>query len=68
MMKEEKSNDMEGYLHKYSPSLFKGWQKRYVVLKDRKLIYKKTKEQQYANGVLNFDNFQVNLFANHIKD
>ena len=37
-------NDIEGYLYKYSPSMLKGWQKRYVILKDRKLSYKKTAE------------------------
>lgn len=37
-------NDFEGYLYKYSPSIFKGWQKRYIILKDKKLMYKKTME------------------------
>lgn len=37
-------NDIEGYLSKYSPHLLKGWQKRYVILKDKKLSYKKNKE------------------------
>lgn len=50
-------NDIEGYLSKYSPSMLKGWQKRYVILRDRKLSYKKTHEQSYPNGVLNFDHF-----------
>lgn len=57
-------NDFEGYLQKYSPSMLKGWQKRYVILKDRKLYYKKTHEQPYPNGVLNFDHFQAHLYAN----
>jgi hypothetical protein len=58
------ANDIEGYLYKYSPSMLKGWQKRYVILKNRKLHYQKTEDQKYPNGVLNFDHFQVHLFAN----
>ena len=40
----QNQNIMEGYLQKYSPSILKGWQKRYVILKDKRLYYKKTKE------------------------
>ena len=67
MFINKKSNNIEGILHKYSPSMFKGWQKRYVILKDRKLIYKKNKDQVFPNGVLNFDHFQVNVFTNNDK-
>lgn len=62
------SQKIEGYIFKYSPSLFKGWQKRYVILKDRKLVYKKTKEQLHPNGVINFDFLQAYLFANYDKE
>ena len=34
--------DMTGYLMKYSPSMWAGWQKRFFVLKDRKLKYFKS--------------------------
>ena len=57
-------NIIEGYLMKYSPSFLKGWQKRYVILKDKRLYYKKTKEQPYPNGVVNFDHFQCFLLTN----
>ena len=52
---------------KYSPSMLKGWQKRYVILKDKRLYYKKTKEQPYPNGVVNFDHFQCFILSN-VKD
>ena len=46
----------EGEVYKYSPSLFAGWQKRYLSLKDRNMRYYKTKNgQQVQQGVLNFD-------------
>ena len=51
------NESMEGYLQKYSPSMLKGWQKRYVILKDRRLYYKKKQQQPYPNGVVNFDRF-----------
>ena len=34
--------DKCGFIYKYSPSKFVGWQKRYFVLKDRKLKYFKS--------------------------
>ena len=46
---------------KYSPSMWAGWQKRYVVLKERKLKYFKSNSKQdlaVPLGVINFDHFR----------
>lgn len=57
---------MEGYIRKYSPALFKGWQRRLVVLKDHQLRY--WKEETKGNGkwdvlagVLNFDLYSTQV-------
>lgn len=49
---------MIGELHKYSPSFFKSWQRRKVILKDHQLkYYKKNEDEKWDQlaGVLNFD-------------
>ena len=47
-----------GWVEKQSPSLFKVWQKRYFVLKDRMLFYYKTKadydQNKTCKGIINF--------------
>lgn len=46
---------------KYSPSIWAGWQKRYFVLKDRKLKYFKSNSSEHMKvplGVINFDHFR----------
>lgn len=46
---------------KYSPSIWAGWQKRYFVLKDRKLKYFKSNDPDHMKvplGVINFDHFR----------
>jgi len=53
--------ERRGYLEKYSPSLFAGWQRRYIILKDRKLKYyesDKPKDLEVPLGVVNFDHFK----------
>lgn len=53
--------EMKGFLFKYSPSMWAGWQKRYIVLKDRKLKYYKSDSPQHMEvplGVINFDHFR----------
>ena len=56
--------EMRGYLEKFSPALLKGWQRRYVILKDHKLKYYLDFEEQHLQapqGVINFDNFQCSV-------
>jgi hypothetical protein len=48
--------EKRGVLMKSSPSIFKGWQERIVLLKDRKLKYFKG-NSSIPSGVLNFDHF-----------
>lgn len=36
------AHNIEGYIMKYSPALLKGWQKRWVTVKNKKLTYRKT--------------------------
>lgn len=49
--------ELKGYLQKKSPSLFRGWQDRFIVLKDRKLFYYKNEQlaliAQSTTGVPN---------------
>ncbi len=55
---------MSGFLEKYSPSIFGGWQKRFVSLKDNKLKYYKsnsTLDTQVPLGVINFDEFDCTI-------
>ena len=56
--------EKRGYLEKYSPSLFAGWQRRFVVIKDRKLkYYASDKEKDLKNplGILNFDHLNCKV-------
>ena len=54
-----------GILLKKSPSIFKGWQKRFVTVQDKKLKYFSSQDDKMPAGVLNFDHFScsVNLEA-----
>jgi hypothetical protein len=54
-----------GDLQKYSPALFRSWQKRYVTLENRTLKYFKGKELM---GVLNFDLYSVSINQNRSKE
>ena len=51
----------EGWLKKKSPSLVKGWQKRYFVLSDKKLFYYKNEKRNKLLGVINFDQVAVEV-------
>ena len=59
----EKARDpqeIRGWLEKKSASMFKGWQPRYVILKDRKMkYYKSDNEHDLAipQGVINMEQF-----------
>lgn len=56
--------EKRGYLEKYSPSLFAGWQRRFLVIKDRKLkYYASDKEKDLKNplGILNFDHLNCKV-------
>jgi len=57
------SEEKKDHLLKSSPSFFKGWQDRIVVLKDRKLKYFKTEQSLVPSGVINFD-----LFKCYVKE
>lgn len=49
-----------GFLLKKSPSLFGQWQKRFFMLKDRRLkwyLAKKNRSSMVQRGVINFDEF-----------
>lgn len=52
---------IKGNLFKKSPSIFQGWQKRYVILKDKKLKYFLEEGAKYPQGVINFDLFMCEL-------
>jgi hypothetical protein len=55
---------MAGFLEKFSPSLFGGWQKRFVTLKDNKLKYYKSDsilDTKIPLGVINFDEFDCTI-------
>mmetsp|Transcript_17538 Transcript_17538/g.29584 ORF Transcript_17538/g.29584 Transcript_17538/m.29584 type:complete len:240 (+) Transcript_17538:294-1013(+) len=52
---------MRGLLMKSSPSIFKGWQQRWVELKDRKLSYFKDQKAKFPSGVLNFEHFMCSV-------
>ena len=55
----------EGLIYKWSPSLFVGWQQRYITLEDRILkYYKEEKGQREQLGVLNFDLYECNVVIN----
>jgi len=47
--------DKIGYLHKKSPALLKGWQKRYCELKDRKFKWFKLKKVSKKSKALEFE-------------
>ena len=63
MMEAEKNKpqEIEGYLEKYSPSIFTGWQNRYFTLKNRKLKYFKDKNSKNPKGCFNFDFMTVDI-------
>lgn len=53
--------DKEGFIMKNSPSIWAGWQRRYLILKDRKLKYFKSNSKEDLKvplGVINFDHFR----------
>lgn len=56
--------EKRGFISKKSPSIFKSWQERYFILKDRKLKYFKSmsaEDMSVPKGVINFDNFSCNI-------
>ena len=56
--------EIRGYIEKYSPSIFAGWQRRYVIVKDRKLKYytsDKDKDLKAPLGILNFDHLNCKV-------
>ena len=56
--------EKRGYLEKYSPSIFAGWQRRDVIVKDRKLKYytsDKDKDLKAPLGILNFDHLNCKV-------
>ena len=55
---------MKGYLCKKSPSMLKGWQQRYVTLKDKKLRYFKNDKAKFASGCINFEFYEVKIERN----
>jgi hypothetical protein len=52
---------MKGTLSKKSPSMLKGWQQRFVVLKDKKLRYYKNENSKFAKGCINFEFYEVTI-------
>jgi len=52
---------LEGYLKKKSTSLLKVWQKRYFVLKDKKLYYYQNQSKDLMSGCVDFDLLSVKL-------
>jgi hypothetical protein len=55
-----------GIIRKYSPALFKGWQRRHVVIRDHQLRYWKEKTKNSGVwdelcGVLNFDLYRCDV-------
>ena len=53
--------EMKGYLSKKSPSMLKGWQNRFILLKDKKLRYYKKEGAKFAKGCINFEFYEVNI-------
>ena len=56
--------EKRGFLEKYSPSMFAGWQRRYVIIKNRKLKYytsDKEKDLKIPLGILNFDHLNCKV-------
>ena len=47
---------MKGILYKQSPNFFTGFQKRFVILADKKLSYYAA-EGEPAKGAINFDDY-----------
>lgn len=41
--------------------MLKGWQQRYVTLKDKKLRYFKTDKAKFASGCINFEFYEVQI-------
>jgi hypothetical protein len=58
-IKDDKPMEMRGTLHKKSPSMLKGWQARFVLLKDKKLRYYKKEGAKFAKGCINFEFYEV---------
>merc|ERR1719471_863532 len=56
---------LEGYLEKYSPHLFAGWQRRWVVVRDYYLFWAK-KEVVLENNVSPLGSKNKGKFVNHI--
>ena len=53
---------------KWSPTLFVGWQSRWVTLEDRILkYYKEEKGVKEMAGVLNFDLYECNVKIHETK-
>lgn len=54
-------DSIKGYLMKQSPHLLQGWQKRYVIVQDRKMSYYKDREEggRQLMGYLDFDSIGV---------
>jgi len=52
---------MEGYMKKKSTNMLQIWQKRYFVLKNKKLYYYKTEEKDLMAGCVDFDLVTVKL-------
>lgn len=59
----------EGFLDKWSPSFFKGWQKRYIVLHEGTLKYFKEESngEQVCCGTLNFELYMCLVTQNPSK-
>jgi hypothetical protein len=57
----DKPQDLSGYLHKWSPALFSGWQERYFKLENKKIKWFKNDFVKIPQGVLNFDHFECTL-------
>ena len=56
--------EKRGYLQKWSPAFLVGWQKRFLIVKDRKLKYYKSESPEdlmAPQGVLNFDFFNCEI-------
>ena len=51
-------------LSKKSPSMLKGWQSRFVLLKDKKLRYYKKEGAKFAKGCINFEFYEVSIKRN----
>mmetsp|Transcript_33274 Transcript_33274/g.58381 ORF Transcript_33274/g.58381 Transcript_33274/m.58381 type:complete len:331 (-) Transcript_33274:310-1302(-) len=53
--------EKSGILFKKSPKILVGWQRRFFVLKDKKLYYYAHDQAQKPKGIINFDLVTVNL-------